>query len=318
MCKLSVIVPYCLEYPQVIFTIRSIAEDLIGRADFEIIAVDNFCNQVANQGFKIDRGTDMIKSMSDQHEWLKYIRYDDQLSHWNAKRIGIQQATGDVFAFIDAHCIVGRDLLFRAYDIYRNGWRMFDGTLHLPLTYHILENKRLQYKLKYNPDTWEMHYAFTPLSPPNGHSAVYEVPCMSTCGMLIHREIYEATGGWPEVLGIYGGGENFMNFVLAILGKKKFIYHADSALYHHGEKRNYRFNWDDMNKNRAVAAYMYGGMRWMDGFLRNLKGATGRYILKTEELITDACFDQRQQLKSNAVCSIEDWASGWVDKEKRV
>jgi hypothetical protein len=34
--ELSIIVPYVNEYPQLIFTLRAIAEDLLGRVDFEV------------------------------------------------------------------------------------------------------------------------------------------------------------------------------------------------------------------------------------------------------------------------------------------
>ena len=42
MPKLSIIVPYVNEYPQVMFTLRNLGEELLDRADFEIIAVNNF------------------------------------------------------------------------------------------------------------------------------------------------------------------------------------------------------------------------------------------------------------------------------------
>ena len=44
--ELSVIVPYVNEWPQVIFTLQAIAEDLLGRVDFEVAAIDNFCPEV--------------------------------------------------------------------------------------------------------------------------------------------------------------------------------------------------------------------------------------------------------------------------------
>lgn len=310
---ISVIVPYVAEYPQVIFTIRSIHENLAGRADHEIIAVDNYCQEVEAQGFPPDRGTDMVKSMAENVDWLKYIQYDEKLSHWNAKRVGIAEAKGDILCFIDAHCIVGRDALFNACDYYAHNWQQLDGTLHLPLTYHILEDRRLKYKLRYDPKKFEVHYSFTPYED----SQLIEVPCMSTCGMIIHKDLYWQTGGWPKELGIYGGGENFMNFTLSVLGKKKWIYPAKSALYHHGEKRNYQFNWEDYTRNRSIATYLFGGVPWLDGYLRR-SGATSRYYNWTFNYIIDACWAQRQKIKENQKTDIVDWMRRWgisVDKK---
>jgi len=310
---LSIIVPFVCEYPQVVFTLRSIHEDLAGQVDHEIIAVDNYCQQVADQGFEPDRGGDMVKAMAEKNDWLRYVRYDEKLSHWNAKRVGIQKARGDVYCFIDAHCIVGRDALSGAYQFYRENWEDLNGTLHLPLTYHILEDRRLKYKLKYDARKFEVHYSFTPYDD----TELIEVPCMSTCGMLIHKKIYSQTGGWPKELGIYGGGENFINFTLAVLGKQKWVYPAASALYHHGEKRNYRFNWEDHTRNRAIATYLFGGITWVDGYLRRA-GATSSYYNRTFNYILDHCWAQRQEIKRKQTIDIVDWMRGQgisVDKK---
>ena len=56
--RLSVVVPYCREWPQVAFTIRSIYEELKG-LDFEVLAVDNL-----QQGMAQDRGTENVKGMA--------------------------------------------------------------------------------------------------------------------------------------------------------------------------------------------------------------------------------------------------------------
>lgn len=309
---LSIIVAYVNEWPQVAFTLRSIAEDLLGRADFEIIAVDNYGEEVANQGFEADRGSEMVRSMAEQHDWLKYISYSDKLSHWNAKRVGIEAAQGDVYAFIDAHCIVGRDALYGAYRYYRNCWEALDGTLHLPLTYHILEGRRLKYCLQYSPEKYEVHYQFATYAD----RGLVEVPCMSTCGMLIHKDLYELTGGWPELLGTYGGGEHFINFVLSILGKHKYIYPAASALYHHGEKRGYKSTMFDYVKNRAIATFLFGGHKWLDGYLRK-SGIGGRGYTALLSQIINCCQKQREHIEQHQQMSIEEWVDVWsnvVDK----
>ena len=49
MPELSVIMPFCNEYPQNMFTIQNIAQELRDRVDFEIIAIDNFCEEVQAQ-----------------------------------------------------------------------------------------------------------------------------------------------------------------------------------------------------------------------------------------------------------------------------
>ena len=46
---LSIIIPFAGEYPQVLFTVQSIAESLHGKIDFEIIVVDNYCKELETQ-----------------------------------------------------------------------------------------------------------------------------------------------------------------------------------------------------------------------------------------------------------------------------
>jgi len=314
---LSVIVPFVGEYPQVVFTIRSIAENLMGRADFEVIAVDNWCTEVRRQGFKRDRGSAMIKDMAKTHDWLHYIEYKDKLSHWGAKIKGVSIAKGDIYFFVDAHCIVGRDILYDAFSYYSSQWEKLNGTLHLPLTYHILEKKRLQYSLVYKPEYAELHYTFSEYCPTGKNPFVFEVPCMSSCGMLIHKNIYDGFGGFPPLLGIYGGGENFVNFVLAIQGKRKYIFKSDTALYHHGEKRNYVFNAMDYARNRAIASYMFGGFDWMDKYLRTLEPAPNGWYPKISAQVLEACGKQKGLIDHTKQIDIEDWVKQWehsIDK----
>ena len=95
--RLSIIVPYVNEYPQVIFTLQAIAQDLLGRVDFEVAAIDNFCPQVEAMAKKDplyarDKGGDVVKgSQRASGGWLKAFEYADKLSHWNAKRIGVDK-----------------------------------------------------------------------------------------------------------------------------------------------------------------------------------------------------------------------------------
>jgi len=166
--KLSCIIPFCREYPQNMFTIKNIAEELRGRVDFEILAVDNYCDQAkqqtytckqcgaTHQTFENDKGGEAIKACERMWPWLKYVQYGDKLSHWNAKNYGVKKSTGDILWFCDAHCIIHRDSLFNMFEYYIN--YCMNGTLHLPLTYKILEAHRTIYKPVFKPEEGLYHY----------------------------------------------------------------------------------------------------------------------------------------------------------------
>ena len=302
MPKLSVIVPFCNEYPQVLFTIQSIAQELRDRVDFEIIAINNYCDEVKAQKREEDKGCEALLASRKGNPWLKVLHYEKKLSHWQAKNLGIRESTGKFLWFCDAHCIVSRDSLFRMFEYYRDHHEELNGTLHLPLTYKILEWHKLIYKLVANLETGEIHYSFTPYRPAD---SPYRVPCMSTCGMMMSREIYDELGGWPTELGIYGGGENFINFTLAVLGKTVNIFPSE-PLFHHGEKRGYHWNGDDYTRNRTIATYMFGGEELAARFIANRRGnpAILQNILND---VLERTRPHREMIAAKQKLSIEEW-----------
>jgi len=308
MSKLSVIVPFVNEYPQLLFTVQSIYQDLHDRCDFEIIVINNFCDEVKAQGQVEDKSFEAVLAARAVNPWLKVLHYKNKLSHWQAKNLGVQNSTGDILWFCDAHCVVSRGTLWKMFEYYTRTHEEINGTLHLPLTYKLLESHKLIYKLVYNPDIGELHYSFTGYREPTDRPH-YQVPCMSTCGMMITRKLYDGLGGWPELLGIYGGGENFINYTLAILGKTINIF-GGNPLHHHGEKRSYSWYYDDYTRNRIIASYMFGGKKLAAKYTVHRKGKTtvNQNILN-EVLIK--CKDQREMIKSKQVISIEDWVKKW-------
>ena len=323
MPDLSIIIPYVREYPQILFTIRSIAEELVGRVDFEIIAVDNYCNQVKQQNytclhcgaqhptFENDKTEEVLVASSGKiNPWLKVVKYQDKLSHWQAKNFGVKHSTGDVLWFCDSHCSVGRNILYNMFEYFTTNelfGSCLNGTLHLPLSYKILESHRTIYKPVLNVDKGEYHYALTGY---RDEVMPYEVPAASTCGMMITRKLFDELGGWPSEFGIYGGGENFINFSLAVMGKKKFMFTSKTALYHHGEHRGYHYVYDDYIKNRLLATYMFGGKKTVELFVQHAKGRPGvlRSILNN---IYHTSGKHRQIIKSKQIMEIEDWTKKW-------
>lgn len=335
MKDLSIIIPFAGEYPQAIFTVQAIANS-IQDLDFEIIVVDNHCeeleaqwrvakervaNKLINGGKNMDynevlavldqlppsmstKSCDSFKASEKGNEWLRYMKYDKRLSHWECKRLACEAANSNTFLFIDAHCIVsqGIDQMFFEYDAkYRN-----KGTMHMPLTYKILEWHKLIYKMVVENEFYG--YSFTPFREA---TVPYEVPCMSTCGMMISREVYEKVGGWPEGMYAYGGGENFMNYALTVTGMKKYIY-PDIVLHHHGEKRDYHSTYDGTLFNRLLAHYLFGGKEKLTALLNVSKGRPnvladmGNAILRSEKYR-----EHRQIIKDNTVIKLDNWVDYW-------
>ncbi len=307
MTELSIIIPYVNEYPQIAFTVQNLWCELRDRVDFEIIVVNNYCDAVKAQGHVEDKGGQFMASIAARHSWLKAIDFEEKLSHWQAKNVGVRASQGRILFFVDAHCIVSRDALYEAFCYYRDNYEVLNGTLHLPLSY-MLEKPGLEliYKLVADPAKGIMHYSFTRYREA---TQPYRVPCMSTCGMLMTRELYDLLGGWPQELGIYGGGENFVNFTLAVLGKTVNIM-PGLPLFHYAEKRGYNWNYNDWVRNRCIAAYIHSGTEFAKRFIRHVKGdpLTLQVILSD---VLEKCKDHRERIKTLEKINIEDWVKIW-------
>jgi glycosyltransferase involved in cell wall biosynthesis len=307
---LSVIIAYVNEYPQLVFTIRSIAEELLGRVDFEIIAVNNYCEEVAAQGITEDKGAGMVTGATEGNLWLKSLHYNGKLSHWQAKNLGVKHSKGDFIWFPDAHVVPKRNSVFEMLNFYQNHLETLNGTLHMPIGYQILEWRKLIYGLVVDPDKGAYFYKFIP--KPESGNKIFEVPCMSTCGCLMHRSIYDKFGGWPEEIGIYGGGEPFFNFSLAVMGMKKYIWN-DGFLYHYGEQRGYSWNHDGWLRDELIASFCYGGdrlakLRWMfqDGHPEAKKRIWDSVMDKPSVI------SHREKIASQQRMEIEEWVEPWI------
>jgi hypothetical protein len=252
--------------------------------------------------------------MATLHEWLVYKRYDDKLSHWNAKRVGALLSKGEVLWFLDAH-IMPSPGIGKAVRYYFDNQEELDGSMHFPLTYHILEKQRLIYKTDIVIETGQFHYKFKNYEFDH-RDGLFEVPVMSTCGMLISRDLYKLTGGWPKELGIYGGGENFMNYTLAILGKKKYIY-TPHTIFHHGDKRGYKYDGPDWDRNRTIANFLFAGedaaVRWVWEHAKHIQASRHKTNMLNE--VFHLCSKQRALILDRQEVCIEDWCKKWEEKK---
>lgn len=327
--KLSVIMPFVND-PWVAFTLQSIILEL-QPADFswEVIVVNNWCDRVARQAMltslccghplnrqevnqmiykEDDRWGHKLKDLCAIHPQTTYTVYSDKLSHWNAKNHGVKESTGDILFFIDSHCVIPKNTLCDLFNLYCYGQYSIHGSLHLPLAYiGDAPGKALVYKPVVDESKGEYHYSFTKY---RYNTDPIEVPCMSTCGMMIAKNIFNSFGGWPSELGIYSGGEHFLNYVMATLGYKKYVAPLP-PLYHEGkEKRGYSSDASDMIRNRFIASYMIGGDSLLELYATHSKGrpeVKANYISEIKQL----CKSQRQAIESKQVITITDWWAQW-------
>ncbi len=357
MKELSVIIPFVNEWPQIIFTVDSLASSLeaVG-AEYEIIVVDNcsqreedkdgnneiraeinaiidkcirptgiskyelgneFENYVhgrERQGHSGDRTSLFMK----EHRWikegrLKYIRYDNKLSHWNAKNEALKVATGKVCGFVDAHNLVSGSSYGNMLRHYQQHEEWLNGSLHMPV-HGLMESpdRAQEYKIHYNKPQGTLSYGFTPIKIKD---QVHKVPSMIYCSVMISREIVDKLGFWPESLGIWSGGEQYANFALAVCGYDVNVYPFGTMKHFAGGavSRGYCYNFWDMIRNRMIAVYCVCGVEWLHNYTEHhCKDALGEGRLIAENVI-ETCGKWRQIIEKNQTIEIEEWVERWKE-----
>lgn len=309
--ELSVIIPFVNEYPQVAFTLQSLMCELNGHVDYEIIAIDNWCDEVADQGRERDKGYDHLVEIQQRFhpDRLVVMEYRDRLSHWQAKNVAMAAARAEILFHIDAHCVMAHGSLVRMFRHYREHHHELD-TLNLPYLYLLDKpDAELIYRPKWNFEEGDIDHAQSHYHRrPEPHS----VPCASMCGHMTTRTIMrDVLGGFPSELGIYGGGEHFVSYTLGVLGRKMNIF-PDDGFYHFAEKRGYHWNYNDYTKNRCCANYMWGGEEWASRYIQHRKGDPA-ILQKIYEQVIENGREQRLHIESQQQLQPEEFFARWED-----
>lgn len=172
--ELSVVIPFCNEGPNVVFTVQSVIEELDGFCKYEVILIDNMSDWVIDCSVKnehMDAPEDRpytIRSRayfqgqpgtkregSTINTWffrkgiVKYFQYDDKQGHWNAKNKGIEESSGKFLFFLDAHCIMKRDSLRHMVEFLRDPPEEKIGGVHAYINY-MLDSRSLEYRPQKN------------------------------------------------------------------------------------------------------------------------------------------------------------------------
>jgi len=278
---ISAIIPCCNEYPQVLFTVQSVLE---GGAD-EVVVISNKSTDKTNAYFGNLRNPK-----------VKFFIKDDILSHWQAKNLGIEKSTGDLLFFVDAHCIIGKDALQNLAAFIKDGKDVAHCVIH-----YMLDNR----PLIYTPRFEIFNYRFTGTD----QTVPFKVPVMSTCGMMCSRSVIDEVGGWNTELGIYGGGEAYINWKHGTCGYNHYV-HPMALCWHYAEKRGYSWNYDDYMRNEFIAAYCVGGEEWLGKMVENRKKKSRAEVVDAVALdVMTKCKSDRDFIASKQIMTYDEFCN---------
>lgn len=319
---LSIIIPFVVEMPQLIFTLQALSNELLDKCDYEILCVDNRTDLIPESEHTELNGSKYIASKISQGLLpnIKLFKLDTRLSHWQAKNLAVKAAVGDTLLFLDAHVIHAPGSILNMLRYYQQFDLQREASLHLPISYMLDMKRKLVYDLVYEPTIGKIDYKFTPLT--FSYTDLIEVPCMSTCGMMLSRSLLADTlKGWPSELGAYSGGEQYINFTMGIFGLTKYVL-TTGNLFHYAAPRSYQMDPFDVARNKAIAYYLVGDESLLEAFAVGLKGETRDRLSprQIERLVNSVVTsvglqERREYIKATSVEDIHSWCNKMLDKQ---
>jgi len=169
---------------------------------YEIILVDS----------SID-GTPQIVTLN--HPGIKYIHLKEKTDPGTARNMGVEEAQGDIIAFIDSDCIAAPDWLIRISEAYGSGISAVGGAVRngnregdlIALAGYIAEFRE-----------------FIPGQPKR------EVRHIPTCNISYRKEIFRSFGGFKKEY--YPQEDLVFNYRLHVAGVK-IVFDPSIQVYHH-------------------------------------------------------------------------------------
>ena len=349
--ELSVIIPFANEMPTVAFTVQALIEELEGFCDYEIILVDNLsadhCTVTIPNETAIVEGKNYLLPGHEMPElykqdrtypayqrnyfykngntistWffrkgkVRYEIFDEKLGHWNAKNHGIKVSTGKYLFFLDAHCIMKRDSVRKMLEFLRNPPEEKIGGVHAYINY-MLDSKCLEYKVQRKFFGYQFCSHQNDIEERNGKrvphfkTKPYKVCVMSTCGMMCPRTTIEELGGWNPELGIYGGGESYINWKQSTCGYPHWIL-PQAWCWHYADKRGYSWNWVDYTRNSFIAAYCVGGEKWLQQQIdARAHKSTPSVLEELGQNVITTCKADRDFIESKQVMTFDEYIEMW-------
>lgn len=215
-------------------------------ADYEMIVVDNGSRQ------------NEAELLSSEFDWIKAIRSENNMGFAGGNNLGIDNATGDIFLFINNDIIISSDFIAPLVNrlssdnrigvvspkiIYSNGPLCYGGCKLLG---------RYLIRINYITDNSD---------PQTNVSA--ETALAHGAAMMIRKEITEKVGKWPEAYFLYS---EEVDYCLAIKRKGYTIWYEPKAIVCHiGSQTTGKI---------SPLKYYYNTRNRFLLYKRNLKGAT--------------------------------------------
>lgn len=239
----SIVISARNEFPQIVFTIQSIINDLetfLTPDEWEIIVVSNCSDDERTWRFVAERGL-------HYHGDVRFI-LDPIAGNVTSRNKGAKIAKGKYLVFSDAHMSYPLGTFKRLLETIKESGGIVHGTVQW-LGGYKPSQPSVQYSLKIGEKlwgTWNMALV--------KEDDWFYIPCSGHCFLGVEREQFLSFGGYNGYFRCYGGGELYLALKWWMLGKPVVV-DPRIVSYHLSAGRGYSYHQDDLIHNMMLLGY---------------------------------------------------------------
>lgn len=296
----SVIIPARNEFPQIVFTVQSIINDLesfLEPSEFEIIIVSNCPSDEVYPRRALGGTTDYLMPRGMYWNRMLKVVYDPIAGNHSARNKGVEVARGEYVFFSDAHMSYKRGFFQEMIKAIDATGGIAHGTIGWLGAYPVGSSMGYQYTMKLGEEikgTW------------NNRKLVddyFYISLQGHCCLGVKRKQFIEFDGYPAYHRCYGGGEFYLDMKWWLFGSTVCV--VPKAIgYHLCAPRGYSYNHDDYLHNVLAIGLAIGADEWAErAYINWCRKGTPEVMAKIwadakRETVEDAKFIASKRVKT--------------------